>query len=96
MNVFDRVRERLENSSALKHLRASFPRLFDFLLTLISTARLPMAFGLLVALVCWFAFFGVVQDYLAGDPLVRADLRVLSFLRTLREPAYNSVMLFFT
>ena len=96
MNVFDRARERLESSPLLKHWRSSFPRLFDFLLTLISPARLPLAFGLIVAAVCWFAFFGVVQDYIAGDPLVRADLRVMSFLRTLREPAYNPVMLFLT
>jgi len=96
MNIVDRVKGRLESSPLLKHWRSSFPRLFDFLLTLISPARLPLAFGLVVAAVFWFAFFGVVQDYVAGDPLVRADLRVMSFLRTLREPAYDPVMLFLT
>ena len=96
MNILDRARERLESWPLLKHWRSSFARLFDFLLTLISPARLPQAFGLIVAAVCWFAFFGVVQDYLAGDPLVRADLRVISFLQTLREPAFNQVMLFLT
>ena len=61
-----------------------------------SPERLPLAFGLVIAAVCWFAFFGVVQDYIAGDPLIQADLRVISFLQTLREPAFNQVMLFLT
>ena len=65
-------------------------------MTLMSPERLPLAFGLVIAAVCWFAFFGVVQDYIAGDPLIQADLRVISFLQTLREPAFDQVMLFLT
>ena len=96
MKVLDHARERLENSRLFKHGRSSYPRLFDFLLTLISPGGLPLAFGLVIAAVCWFVFFGVVQDYVAGDPLVQADLRIISFLQTLREPAFNQVMLFLT
>lgn len=83
-------------SSPLFKQWRSFPRLYSFLSTIISPARLPLGFGLIVAAVFWFAFFAVVQDYLAGDPLVRADIRVMSFVRTLREPTVNLVMLFLT
>lgn len=55
-----------------------------------------MAFGLVISALGWFAFFGVVEDYIAGDPLVQADLRLITFIQTLREPAYNQVMLFLT
>ena len=61
-----------------------------------SPGRLPLAFGLVIAAACWLAFFGVVEDYIEGDPLIQADLRVISFLQTLREPGFNQVMLFLT
>ena len=96
MNILDRARIHLESSPLLKRWRSSFPRLFDFLLTVISPDRLPLVFGLIIAAGCWFAFFGVVQDYVAGDPLVQADLRIISFLQAHREPAFNQVMLFLT
>lgn len=96
MTIFDRLRYRLETSSLLKRWYSSCPRLFDFLASLANPARRPLAFGLIIAAVFWFSFFGVVQDYIADDPLVQADLRVMFFVQTLREPAYNSVMLFLT
>ena len=70
--------------------------LFEFCTFLFTSVGLRLALGLLVAALGWFAFFGVVQDFIAGDPLVRADIRVISFLQTLRTPGFNEVMLFFT
>ena len=96
MNLFDRARKHLESSPLPKRWRSSFPRLFDFILTLMSPERLPLAFGLVIAAACWLAFFGVVEDYIEGDPLIQADLRVVSLLQTFRKPAFNQVMLFLT
>lgn len=96
MKILDYARIRFESSQLFRRLRSSYPKLFDFILTLISLGGLPLAFGLVIAAVCWFAFFGVVEDYIAGDPLIQADLRVISFLQTLRDPAFNQVMLFLT
>src|SRR5712675_1235124 len=96
MNIFDRARKCIESSRLLAGRRSSFPRLSDFILTLMSPERLPLAFGLVIAALCWFAFFGIVEDYVEGDPLIQADLRIISFIRTLREPVFNQVMLFLT
>jgi hypothetical protein len=61
-----------------------------------SPQRLPLAFGLAIAAASRLAFFGVVEDYIEGDPLIQADLRVVSYLRTLREPGFSRVMLLLT
>ncbi len=41
-------------------------------------------------------FFGVLQDVLAGDPLVRADLAVFHLLQSLRVPIVDQVMVAIT
>ncbi len=96
MRILDYLRNRLQNSALLMRWYSSRPRLFDFLFSLASPARRLVVVGLVVAALGWFAFFGVVQDYLAGDALVLADLRVMYFVQILREPSFNFVMLFLT
>ena len=90
------IKDRVANSAFARYLQTSFPRFFEFLSALPPQSRIPLAFGIVVAAVGWFSFFGVVQDYLSGDPLVRADLRIMYLVQSLREPAYNSMMLFLT
>lgn len=89
-------KDRFAKSAFAKYLQTSFPRFFEFLSALPAQSRIPLAFGIVVAAISWFSFFGVVQDYLSGDPLVRADLRVMYLVQSLREPIYNSPMLFLT
>ena len=60
----------------------------------------PEALGLLVlgaALIggLWM-FFGVLQDVIAGDPLVRADAAIFHFLQSLRTPVIDQVMVAIT
>ncbi len=60
----------------------------------------PETLGLLVlgaALIggLWL-FFGVLQDVIAGDPLVRADAAIFHFLQSLRTPAIDQVMVAIT
>lgn len=67
--------------------------------SLLDPAR-PEALGLLVlgALLIgglWL-FFGVLQDVVAGDPLVRADAAIFHFLQSLRTPAVDQVMVAIT
>jgi undecaprenyl-diphosphatase len=80
MKFLDHARERLKNSPLFVRAHASY----------------PLAFGLVIAVLCWFAFFAVVVDYIAGDLFVQTDLRIISLLQTLRQPIFNQVMLFFT
>ncbi len=90
------IRDRVANSTFAKYLQTSFPRFFEFLSALPPQSRIPLAFGIVVAGIGWFSFFGVVQDYLSGDPLVRADLRVMYLVQSLRDPVSDSPMLFLT
>jgi undecaprenyl-diphosphatase len=57
---------------------------------------LTLTIGLLITFVFLSIFAGIVQDLIATDPLVRADLRVLTLIQTLRSPALDQVMLFMT
>lgn len=57
---------------------------------------LRLTLGVAAAVLCWFVFFGIVQDLIAGDPLIRSDLRVVTFLQTMRSPRFTAVMVFFT
>ncbi|WP_234731809.1 bifunctional DedA family/phosphatase PAP2 family protein [Acidocella facilis] len=41
-------------------------------------------------------FFGVLQDVVAGDPLVRADAAIFHFLQSLRTPVIDQVMVAMT
>ena len=41
-------------------------------------------------------FFGVLQDIIAGDPLVRADAAIFHFLQSLRTPVIDQVMVAIT
>ena len=41
-------------------------------------------------------FFGVLQDVVAGDPLVRADAAIFHFLQSLRTPVVDQVMVAIT
>ena len=96
LNIPKRIEEVLRSSPRLESWRTLHPRSTAFLLKLATRAGLQLTAGVLVAALCWFAFFGVIQDLLANDPLVRADLRIMAFLQTLRAPEFNQVMVLFT
>jgi hypothetical protein len=57
---------------------------------------LRLTIGVAIGGVCLFLFLAVVQDLLATDPLVQADLRVMSLLQVLRSPPFDGVMLLVT
>ncbi|MFM0173630.1 VTT domain-containing protein [Paraburkholderia sediminicola] len=48
--------------------------------------------SVIVLLSCWL-FFGVLQDVISGDPLVRVDVSVYHFLQSVRSPWGDAVML---
>jgi membrane-associated phospholipid phosphatase len=47
--------------------------------------------SVIVLLSCWL-FFGVLQDVISGDPLVRVDVSVYHFLHSVRSPWGDSVL----
>jgi undecaprenyl-diphosphatase len=57
---------------------------------------LPMTIGAVVSLASLFLFASVVQDLVANEGLVLADLRVVTLLQIFRSPGLNNVMAYFT
>lgn len=47
--------------------------------------------SVIVLLSCWL-FFGVLQDVISGDPLVRVDVSVYHFLQSVRSPWGDTVL----
>lgn len=60
-------------------------------------SEMPGLLALAAALIggLWL-FFGVLQDVVAGDPLVRADAAIYHFLQSLRTPGIDQVMVAIT
>jgi membrane-associated phospholipid phosphatase len=93
--IWDRLRTtRLSNWFTTKFPRGS--NLVAGRLLWSGPLGLKLTLGVAAAALCWFIFFGIVQDLVAGDPLIRSDLRVVTFLQTMRAPGLNAVMVFFT
>ena len=80
-------------------LKSTFPRASAFVtrrLLWSDPLGLRLTLAVVAAALCWFLFFGIVQDLIAGDPLIRFDLRIVTFLQTMRTPRLTAVMVFFT
>lgn len=95
----EEVLHRLRTSRLSHWFTTTFPRDSIFVgrrLLWSDPLGLRLTLGVVAAALCWFIFFGIVQDLVAGDPLIRSDLRVSTFLQTMRAPALNAVMVFFT
>lgn len=78
---------------------ASHPRFWDWLARRFSLSEpfgLRLTIGAALAFAFLFYFFSVVQDLIANDDVVLADLRLTSLVQLYRTPRLNAVMLFLT
>ncbi len=57
---------------------------------------LRLTIGASISGIFLFLFFGVVEDLVSRDPLIEADLRIVSLVQMFRAPAFDNVMVFFT
>lgn len=57
---------------------------------------LILSFGMSVTIFFLFIFFGILQDYIGHDALIRADTRIINLIYLLRSSTLNNIMLFFT
>jgi membrane-associated phospholipid phosphatase len=55
-----------------------------------------LTIGAVVSVVFLFFFFSLVQDLIARDPLIEADLRVVSLIQMFRGSFFDRLMAFFT
>jgi len=57
--------------------------------------RVLLAFALLLIAAAW-AFFGILEDVVSGDPLVQVDVAVYQILQDLRTPLADAFMVTFS
>ena len=89
----------IKNDPEIQHLRHRYPNLFNFIkkrLTPNEKYGLYLTIGSLFTLFFVWLFFGIVQDYIGQEALIRADLRIINLISHFRTPSLNQLMLFFT
>ena len=98
-SVAKSVSHGIKNDPELRRIRHKYPRFFNFIkkrLTPNEKYGLYLTIGILITLFFVYLFFGIVQDYIGQDPLVRADLRIINLVSHFRTPSINQFMLFIT
>jgi len=89
----------IKNDPEVQRLRHRYPRFFNFIkrrLTPKEKYGLYLTIGSLITLFFIYLFFGIVQDYIGQDVLIRADLRIINLISHFRTPFLNQFMLFIT
>ena len=89
----------IKNDPEVQRLRHKYPRFFNFIkkrLTPNEKYGLYLTVGILFTLFFIYLFFGIVQDYIGQDILIRTDLRIINLVSHFRTPFLNKFMLFIT
>lgn len=89
----------IRNDPEVRKVVNRFPKTFHFIKKrLIPREKygLYLTIGSLITLFFIYLFFGIVQDYIGYDPLVRADLRIINLVSHFRTPRITQFMLFIT
>ncbi len=89
----------IKNDPEIKRLRDKHPRFFRFIkkrLTPNEKYGLYLTIGILITLFFIYLFFGIIQDYIGQEALIRADLRIINLVSQLRTSNLNQFMLFVT
>ncbi|MDD2483174.1 MAG: LssY C-terminal domain-containing protein [Candidatus Shapirobacteria bacterium] len=98
-SVFKSVGHGIKNDPEVQRLRHKYPRFFNFIkkrLTPSEKYGLYLTIGSLITFFFIYLFFGIIQDYIGQDPLVRADPRIINLVSHFRSPGVNQFMLFIT
>lgn len=89
----------IKNDPEVQRIKNRYPRFFRFIkkrLTPNEKYGLHLTIGVLITLFFIYLFFGIVQDYLGQEALIRADLRIINLVSQFRNPNLNQGMLFIT
>jgi hypothetical protein len=97
-SLLQSVRTAILGNPRLQRHIASHPRFWGWLGKRFSSEPLGLRLtvGAALASACLFFFLSVVQDLIANEAVVLADLRLLSLVQMYRTPGLNKVMLFLT
>lgn len=92
-------------ATAIRHdpevvrLSAAHPRIWGFLSRRFDRSEpfgLRLTVGAAISIYCLYLFWGVAQDLISKDPLILADLRLMSVVQMFRAPSFDNAMLFVT
>lgn len=89
----------IRNDPEVRKIVVKHPKFFGFIkrrLTRSEKYGLYLTVGVLFTLFFIWLFFGIIQDYIGTDPLIRADLRIINLVSHFRTPKINQFMLFIT
>ena len=89
----------VKNDTEVQRLYQKHPRLVKFLKTRITPNEkygLYLTIGGVITLFFIFLFFGIVEDYIGQEALIRADLRIINLISQFRTDSLNHLMLFIT
>ena len=98
-SVVKSVGHGIKNDPEFRRIRYKYPRFFNFIkkrLTRSEKYGLYLTIGILVTLFFVWLFFGIIQDYIGQEALIRADLRIINLVGQLRTPSINQFMLLIT
>jgi membrane-associated phospholipid phosphatase len=98
-SVFNSVGTAIRQDPEVGRLLAAHPRLARFISNRLSPREpfgLRLTVGVVLGWIFLSLFFGVLRALFEHEPLVLADLRVLSLVQIFRSPNLDRVMLFIT
>jgi membrane-associated phospholipid phosphatase len=98
-SLFRSVSTAIRHDPEVERLLATYPRAWRFLVKRFSRAEpfgLRLTIGIAISIFLLILFFGVVQDLISQDPLVEADLRIVSLVQIFRAPSFDRIMVFST
>ncbi|WP_181168134.1 LssY C-terminal domain-containing protein [Mesorhizobium sp. B2-4-19] len=93
------ILEAIRHDPELRRVIAAHPRCWGWLARRFNRFEpfgLQLTVGVAMAVVFLFFFLSVVQDLMANEAVVLADLRLLSLVQMYRTPSLNRVMVFLT
>ncbi len=97
-SLFHSIVTAIQHDSELERVLATNPRLRRFLARRFSSepSGLWLTIGTGISLLLLFFFFLVVEDLLSRDPLIEADLRIVSLIQLFRVPSLDRAMILIT
>lgn len=98
-SVIKSVGHGIKNDPEVQRVRQKYPKFFNFIkkrLTSEEKYGLYLTTGIVVTFFFVFLFFGIIQDYIGQETLIRADLRIINLISNFRTSSLNQPMLFIT
>lgn len=98
-SIINSTHHGVRNDPEVRKIISKYPHIFQFIkkrLTPNEKYGLYLTIGSIFTLFFVFLFFGIIQDYIGQETLIKADLRIINLISQYRNPNLNQFMLFIT